>query len=113
MNTIRASIIAAAFFASSVFAQNTDNVIRISTGSPAGTYTSFFKSIQARCGDTLQLIEVPSTGSDDNIDNLINRKADAAFLQTDTLQFTALNDPRAGKEIFESFCPCIPKKCMW
>lgn len=110
MNIIRASIIAAAFFASSVFAQNTDNVIRISTGSPAGTYTSFFKSIQARCGDTLQLIEVPSTGSDHNIENLINRTADAAFLQTDTLQFTALNDPRAGEGNIRVLLPMYPEE---
>lgn len=113
MKTFRFTMIAAAaLFASSAFSQaaDADNVIKISTGGSKGTYTAFFKSIQARCGDKLQLIEVPSGGSDDNIDNLISKKADAAFVQTDTLQFTALNDPRAGDNNIRVLLPMYPEE---
>ena len=82
-----------AILATQVFAQE---VVVISTGGAKGTYSSFFKSIQSMCGETVQLIEKPSAGSDSNIDNLINKQADAAFVQSDTLQFTAMNDPRAS-----------------
>lgn len=110
MKTTRFALIAAAaLLATSAFAQ-ADNVIKISTGGPKGTYANFFKSIQAKCGDQLQLIEVPSGGSDDNIDNLISKKADAAFVQTDTLQFTALNDPRAGDNNIRVLLPMYPEE---
>lgn len=89
------------------FAQD---AVKISTGGPAGTYANFFKSIQAVCGDIVQLIEVPSTGSDANIDNLINKQADAAFVQSDTLQFTAMNDPRASDSQIRVLLPLYPEE---
>jgi uncharacterized protein len=77
----------------------------VSTGSPTGTYSSMFKSIQMLCGDKVALQELNSTGSDENIDNLINKKADLAFVQTDALQMTANNDPRAGEANIRTLVP--------
>ena len=106
---MKKSYIAAAIAAFSVAAFVQDAVV-ISTGGPKGTYSSFFKSIQAICGDTVQLIEKPSAGSDANIDNLINKQADAAFVQSDTLQFTAMNDPRASDSQLRVLLPLYPEE---
>lgn len=97
----------AALLSTQAFAQE---VVVISTGGPKGTYSSFFKSIQMMCGDTVQLIENPSAGSDANIDNLINKQADAAFVQSDTLQFTAMNDPRASDSQIRVLLPLYPEE---
>lgn len=104
---IIATALMAAALSSQAFAQD---VIVISTGGPKGTYSSFFKSIQAMCGDEIQLIEKPSSGSDSNIDNLINKQADAAFVQSDTLQFTAMNDPRASDSQIRVLFPLYPEE---
>lgn len=93
--------------ATPVWAQD---VVIVSTGGPKGTYSSFFKSIQAVCGDAVQLVEKPSTGSDANLDNLINKQADAAFVQADTLQFTAMNDPRASESQIRVLLPMYPEE---
>lgn len=100
-------IAALAMIASQAFAQE---VVVVSTGGPKGTYSSFFKSIQSLCGDIVQLVEKPSTGSDQNIDNLINKQADAAFVQSDTLQFTAMNDPRASDSQIRVLLPMYPEE---
>lgn len=100
-------IAALALVASQAFAQE---VVVVSTGGPKGTYSSFFKSIQSLCGDTVQLVEKPSSGSDQNIDNLINKQADAAFVQSDTLQFTAMNDPRASDSQIRVLLPMYPEE---
>jgi TRAP-type uncharacterized transport system substrate-binding protein len=97
----------AASISAQVFAQE---VVVISTGGPKGTYSSFFKSIQMVCGEAVQLIEKPSAGSDANIDNLINKQADAAFVQSDTLQFTAMNDPRASDSQIRVLLPLYPEE---
>lgn len=103
---IIASVILASF-ASAAMAQD---VVIISTGGAKGTYSSFFKSIQALCGDTVQLVERLSTGSDANIDNLINKQTDGAFVQADTLQFTAMNDPRASDSQVRVLLPMYPEE---
>lgn len=103
-------LIAAALTAAISFQALAQEVVVISTGGPKGTYSSFFKSIQSLCGDAVQLIEKPSTGSDANIDNLINKQADAAFVQSDTLQFTAMNDPRASDSQIRVLLPLYPEE---
>ncbi len=103
-----AAIAFALAFSAHALAQ--DNVVKISTGSATGTYSKIFKSIQSLCGTDLQLVEVPSTGSDQNIDNLVNKVADAGFVQTDTLQFTAMNDPRASDSQIRVLVPLYPEE---
>lgn len=101
-----AAVLSAVFFSAAAWAREP---VIISTGGPKGTYSSFVKSIQMLCGD-VQIIEKPSTGSDANIENLINKQADAAFVQSDTLQFTAMNDPRAGDSQIRVLLPMYPEE---
>lgn len=87
--SLKISIVAAALsLAMSAMAQE-DNVIKIATGGSKGTYTKIFASLQAVCGEPagLQLMEVPSGGSDDNIDKMLAKQADAGFVQIDTLKY--------------------------
>ena len=84
--------------------------ITIATGSPTGTYSGFFKSLQAVCGNNLQLVEKASTGSDANLDLLINKQADIAFVQTDTLQFMAINDPRVNESQMRVLATMYPEE---
>src|ERR1035437_6163315 len=102
-----ASVLSAGLLSAAAWAKEP---VIISTGGPKGTYSSFVKSIQTLCGDTVQIIEKPSTGSDANIENLINKQADAAFVQSDTLQFTAMNDPRAGDSQIRVLLPMYPEE---
>ena len=92
-------------------AQADQQTLKIGTGKSTGTYSSFFKSIQAKCGsDTLQLIEVNSNGCDDNIDAAINKQTDAFFCQADTIQFISMNDPRASSDQIRLLVPLYPEE---
>ena len=101
--------IALAIAALSIGAFAQDKVI-LSTGTATGTYSSFLKSIQAVCGDSVTIEELNSSGSDQNIDNMINRAADGGFVQSDTLQFTAMNDPRASDSQIRVLVPMYPEE---
>lgn len=73
--------------------------LTISTGGKNGTYNALYANIEAMCGDKVKLHGVESTGSDQNLDRLMGKespRADLAFVQTDTKQFTAMSDPAAG-----------------
>lgn len=56
--------------------------VTVSTGSPTGTYSQMFKELQRTCKDQL---EVPSTGSIQNMDRILGNKVNAAIIQTDVL----------------------------
>lgn len=84
--------------------------VKVGTGSKTGTYTKIFANIQSVCGDKVQLVEVNSGGSDDNIDKLVNKEVDAAFVQTDALQFTAMNEPRASEANIRVLVPLYPEE---
>lgn len=91
-------------------AANAQSPLIVSTGAPNGTYSSFFKSIASVCGDQVPLQEKGSSGSDENIENLIAKQADAAFVQSDTLQFVAMNDPRASDSQIRVLLPMYPEE---
>jgi uncharacterized protein len=97
-----------ATFALVVAAQ--DPPLVVSTGSAKGTYSHMFKSMQALCGARVPMQELESSGSDQNIDRLINRKADLAFVQSDALQLTAMNDPRASEAQIRALVPLHPEE---
>lgn len=84
--------------------------IKIATGGPTGTYTKIFANMATACGEKVPLVEVRSGGSDDNIGKLVEKEVDAAFVQTDTLQFTAMNDPRAGEANLRTLVPLYPEE---
>lgn len=78
--------------------------LKVSTGSPSGTYSKMFKEFQAVCKDQILQIEMPSSGSIENVDRLVGNEANAAIVQTDVLYFRARNEDLSGvKTLFSLF----------
>jgi TRAP-type uncharacterized transport system substrate-binding protein len=59
--------------------------VKVATGGPKGTYHALFANIAEKCGDQMAMIEVPSSGSLENLDKLSGKEVGAAFMQTDAL----------------------------
>lgn len=72
--------------------------LAIGSGGKGFTYDSMVNSIVGVCSsDTLKLRNVNSSGSDENLANLIKGSVHLAIVQADALQFEAMQDPRAGE----------------
>lgn len=81
-----AVMIFAAMFAGAVSAQQ----LKVATGGATGTYSKLFKEMVNVCsGSGLSMIEVASTGSVENVNNLVGNQINAAFTQTDVLFYRA------------------------
>jgi TRAP-type uncharacterized transport system substrate-binding protein len=63
--------------------------LKVATGSAKGTYAAMFKELTQVCGTEVVMIEVPSTGSMDNINQLVGNQVNAAFVQSDVLYLRA------------------------
>lgn len=63
--------------------------LKVATGSAKGTYAAMFKELIAVCGPEVAMVEVPSTGSMDNINQLVGNQVNAAFVQSDVLYLRA------------------------
>lgn len=63
--------------------------LRVATGSPSGTYSTMFKQLAGKCGNDVSLIEVNSSGSQDNINQLVGNQVNGAFVQSDVLYLRA------------------------
>src|SRR5689334_2406250 len=63
--------------------------LKVATGSAKGTYAAMFKELTAACGNEVAMVEVPSTGSMDNINQLVGNQVNAAFVQSDVLYLRA------------------------
>lgn len=59
--------------------------VKVATGGPKGTYHALFNNIAEKCGNEMAMIEVPSSGSLENLDKLAGKEVGAAFMQTDAL----------------------------
>jgi len=59
--------------------------IKVGTGGPKGTYHALFANISEKCGNEMAMVEVPSSGSLENLDRLSAKEVGAAFMQTDAL----------------------------
>lgn len=79
------ALAAAALMAAPVQAQT----MKVATGSGAGTYSKMFKEIQQVCGSEVAMVEVPSSGSQENINQLVGNQVNAAFVQSDVLYLRA------------------------
>lgn len=66
--------------------------LKVSTGSPTGTYSRMFKEFQGMCKDQIMQIEVNSTGSVQNMDRILGNEVNAAIVQTDVLFYRARNE---------------------
>ena len=76
-------IFAAALAMAAVTAQAQQ--VKVGTGGPKGTYHALFANIADKCGDQMAMVEVPSSGSLENLDRLSGKEVGAAFMQTDAL----------------------------
>jgi TRAP-type uncharacterized transport system substrate-binding protein len=68
----------------SAMAQNT---FKVSTGGAGATYSRMAKEIGQVCANDIQLQEVNSTGSMQNMDRLTGNEVQGAFVQTDVIKF--------------------------
>ncbi len=59
--------------------------INVATGSAKGTYHALFADISGKCGEQMAMVEVPTSGSLENLDLLSSKKVGASFMQTDVL----------------------------
>lgn len=66
--------------------------LKVSTGGASGTYSRMFKEFTGVCKDQITQIEVPSTGSVQNMDRLLGNEVNAAIVQTDVLFYRARNE---------------------
>lgn len=100
---IKRTLIAASILATLPMLAQAD--ISVSTGGPKGTYHAFFVNINKVCGDQVTLVEVPSKGGDANLENLVNKTAVLGFVQTDTLKFVGMKDPRVNDADIQTLMP--------
>ncbi len=63
--------------------------LQVATGSAVGTYSTMFKQLSGRCGNAVALVEINSTGSQDNMERLVGNQVNAAFVQSDVLYLRA------------------------
>lgn len=79
--------------------------LKVSTGSSSGTYSRMFKEFSGACKDQIMQIEVPSTGSVQNMDRILGNEVNAAIVQTDVLFFRARNEDLSGIKTLFSLHP--------
>lgn len=59
--------------------------LKVSTGTPKGTYATELREMQAVCGQEVAMVDVASTGAVENLERLINNEVNMAFVQSDLL----------------------------
>ena len=75
------------------FSQAQDQAsLKVATGSASGTYSRMLKEISNTCGTGVTLVEVPTSGSVENVSKLVGNELNAGFVQTDVLFFRARNE---------------------
>lgn len=75
-------------FLSPAFGQS----IKLSTGSPKGSYARATTELAAVCGSEVAIAAVPSSGAMENVDRIIANEAQGGWTQTDVMYFRAKTD---------------------
>lgn len=67
----------------------------VATGDSKGgsTYSQMFREFARVCGRDLNLVEVETTGSVENVQKLVGNEVNGAFVQSDLLAFRKMTDP--------------------
>jgi TRAP-type uncharacterized transport system substrate-binding protein len=63
--------------------------LKVATGSKGNTYSTMFGQLSKQCGNEIALVEVATTGSNQNLDMLVGNQVNAVLTQTDVLFFRA------------------------
>lgn len=79
----------AAFVVAFAAAGTQAQTLRVATGGAKGTYSQMSKELSNACGTEVPLVEVNSTGSMENVSNLVGNQVNAAFVQSDVLYLRA------------------------
>ena len=82
-------IILTAFLAAATLLPMAQAQMRVATGKAGDTYSSMLRQLNARCAGDVAVVEVPSAGSNDNINQLVGNQVNAAFVQSDVLWLRA------------------------
>lgn len=77
------------------------NPIAIATGnkSSGSTYSAMFNEFQPFCGN-VEMVEIETSGSIENVALLAQNKTNAAIVQSDMLSYQKINDPKSVESIF-------------
>lgn len=86
---LRSRILALAAVAIMASTMTQAQSLKVATGGPKGTYSTMFKELNNACASDVPLVEVNSSGSNDNITLLTGNQVNGAFTQTDVLYFRA------------------------
>lgn len=70
--------------------------LQVATGKAGDTYSTMLKQLGARCGNSVAIIEHNSSGSNDNISQLVGNQVNAAFVQSDVLWLRARTEDLAN-----------------
>lgn len=91
MKYIKLALVAT-LLASAAVTASAQTQLKVSTGSSSGTYSRMFKEFAAVCKDQITQIEMPSTGSVQNMDRILANEVNATIVQTDVLYYRARNE---------------------
>ena len=74
-------------------------VLNVATGAEGGTYATMFRNMGQVCENASFLRQLHTTGSIENLDNLLGNQASLAFVQLDVLKARAQidHDPRTAQ----------------
>ena len=101
MKYVKFLFITMLFFATASFGQ----ALKASTGSSTGTYSRQAKEISLACINTIQLQEVNSTGSIQNIDRLVGNEVNAIWTQADVLFYRARTEDLSNIKTLVALAP--------
>ena len=68
---------------------------KVATGGETGTYATMFRELKAVCKGDLNLVEVGTSGSVENVDLLMGNQVNAGLVQQDVLFFRSRNEDMA------------------
>ena len=93
------------FFSTQIFAQPTAAPGIFSTGSPGGTYNQMAGEMIRSCQSTgaLKWNTIASSGSEENVDCIVNNKCNLSIVQADVL--TVLAQGNTSVKVFETLHP--------
>jgi uncharacterized protein len=66
--------------------------LKVATGGEKGTYAQMFRELRNSCQAEMKLLEVPTSGSVENVDLLMGNQVNAGIVQSDVLFFRSRNE---------------------
>jgi TRAP-type uncharacterized transport system substrate-binding protein len=96
-------ILAAAMSMAACLAQA--QALKVSTGSPSGTYSRMFRELNTVCGPQVAMQESNSSGATQNIDRIVGNEVNSAIVQTDVLFFRGRTEDLGNVKTIVALAP--------